>query len=254
MTDQPPHCVFISYSHDSDEHRQRVLGLSERLRDDGIATVLDPYVEGGSPPEGWPRWMLNGLDQATHVACVCTQTYYRRFRGLEVPGKGKGVDWEGALMTQSLYDARSVSTKFIPVLFTRSGEQYIPELLRGQTFYVVDSDANYQALYDTLLQQSGIAPRPVGTLKRKPRATGESLTFDNDPARSIAGTPLAKHAPRVLFGRDKELAALDAAWGLARSGGFQQPSSARHSAPLSGESPENRRLGPLSRPSETLTD
>ncbi|MBM3524277.1 MAG: toll/interleukin-1 receptor domain-containing protein, partial [Alphaproteobacteria bacterium] len=28
----------------------------------------------------------------------------------------------------------------------------------------------------------------------------------------IAGTQLAKHAPRVLFGREKELAALDAAW------------------------------------------
>ena len=33
--------VFISYSHDSDAHRERVLGLSERLRADGIATILD---------------------------------------------------------------------------------------------------------------------------------------------------------------------------------------------------------------------
>jgi hypothetical protein len=47
--------VFISYSHDSDAHRDRVLGLSERLRADGIATILDRYVEKGSPPEGWPR-------------------------------------------------------------------------------------------------------------------------------------------------------------------------------------------------------
>ena len=30
--------------------------------------------------------------------------------------------------------------------------------------------------------------------------------------RKIAGTQLEKHAPRVLFGREKELAALDAAW------------------------------------------
>ncbi len=91
--------VFISYSHDSDSHRERVLGLSQRLRDDGIATVLDRYVEKGSPPEGWPRWMLNGLNAATHVVCVCTKTYRRRFLGLEVPDKGKGVDWEGALVT-----------------------------------------------------------------------------------------------------------------------------------------------------------
>ena len=33
--------VFISYSHDSEAHRKRVLGLSERLRGDGIETILD---------------------------------------------------------------------------------------------------------------------------------------------------------------------------------------------------------------------
>ncbi|MEQ1511863.1 MAG: SEFIR domain-containing protein [Lysobacteraceae bacterium] len=224
MTVQLQLSIFISYSHDSDEHRQRVLGLSERLRADGIETILDRYVESGSPPEGWPRWMLNALDKATHVVCVCTETYYRRFRGREVPGKGKGVDWEGALMTQSLYDARSVSTKCIPVLFARTDEPCIPEPLRGQTFHVMDSDAGYEALYDALLNQSGVVPGPVGTPKRKPRATGQPLSFPSVPptaeakdrtpdvTRKIAGTQLEKHAPRVLFGRETELAALDATW------------------------------------------
>ena len=31
--------VFISYSHDSDEHRERVLALANRLRSDGVAEV-----------------------------------------------------------------------------------------------------------------------------------------------------------------------------------------------------------------------
>ena len=224
MTEPSPPRVFISYSHDSDDHRQRVLALSERLRADGIETILDRYVERGSPPEGWPRWMLNGLDQATHVLCVCTETYYRRFRGREVPGKGKGVDWEGAWMTQSLYDARSVSTKFVPVLFAGTDAPHVPEPLRGQTFHVMDSDAGYQGLYDALLNQSGVVPGPVGSLKRKPRATGQPLSFPpaspaaeadtttSDVTRKIARTQLDKHAPRVLFGRETELAALDAAW------------------------------------------
>ena len=169
--------VFISYSHDSDAHRERVLGLSERLRADGIATILDRYVNG-SPSEGWPRWMLNGLDAATQVLCACTETYYRRFRGQEVPGKGKGVDWEGALITQALYDARSVSNRFVPVLFERTDEPHIPEPLRAQTFYVLDLEAGYQALYDALLSQSGVEPGVVGALKRKPRPTGQPLSFD----------------------------------------------------------------------------
>lgn len=224
MNDESRPCVFISYSHDSDEHRQRVLGLSERLRADGIETILDRYVENGSPLEGWPRWMLNGLDRATHVLCVCTETYYRRFRGHEVPGKGKGVDWEGALITQELYDARSVSQKFIPVLATTADEPQVPEPLRAQTHYVIDSEDSYQGLYDALLGQCGVKPGPIGTLKRKARETAQPLAFASalpdaqaqnrasDPARKIASTQLQKHAPRVLFGRETELAALDAAW------------------------------------------
>jgi len=48
--------VFISYSHDSREHKDRVLELSDRLRDDGIDCHLDQYEE--SPAEGWPGGWL----------------------------------------------------------------------------------------------------------------------------------------------------------------------------------------------------
>lgn len=183
--------VFISYSHDSDLHRERVLALSERLRVDGIATILDRYVEKGSPPEGWPRWMMNGLNAATHVLCVCTDTYHRRFLGQEVPGQGKGVDWEGALVTQALYESRSHTSKFVPVLFDRGDELRIPDPLRGYTHYVLDSEASYQALYDALLDQSGIEPGAVGELKRKPRAAGQPLSFAGDPAVPAPAAPPA---------------------------------------------------------------
>jgi hypothetical protein len=86
--------VFLSYSHDGPEHRKRVLALSERLRADGIDTRLDQYVNG-TPAEGWPRWMLNQLDSANRCLLVCTPTYYRRFRGHEEVGSGRGVDWGG---------------------------------------------------------------------------------------------------------------------------------------------------------------
>jgi tetratricopeptide (TPR) repeat protein len=217
--------VFISYSHDSDVHRERVLGLSERLRDDGIETILDRYVERGSPPEGWPRWMLNALDAATHVLCVCTESYYRRFRGHEEPNKGKGVDWEGAVITQELYDARHVSNKFIPVLFDPADELHIPEPLRSQTYYVLNSETNYQGLYDALLNQSGVKPGAIGELKLKPRITGQPLRFDVQSPEScspILGkaealrfdiSPILRHAPAQLIGRENEIALLNDAWG-----------------------------------------
>ena len=176
--------VFISYSHDSDEHREWVLGLSERLRANGIETILDRYVRNGSPPGGWPRWMSNSLDETTHVLCVCTETYYRRFHGHEVPGKGKGVDWEGTMIAQELYDARSVSNKFIPVLRSSTDELHIPKPLRPRTHYVLNTEGNYQVLYDDLLDQGGVEPGPVGPPKIKPRAIGTPITFDTQPQRT----------------------------------------------------------------------
>ncbi len=204
----PRKIVFISYSHDSEEHRGKVLALSERLRADGLETRLDRYVNG-SPAEGWPRWMLDRLAEADAVLVVCTETYYRRFRGHEVPGIGKGVDWEGQLITQELYDARSATLKLVPVMLEGGQEDFIPEPLRGLTHYTLTSEASYRDLYDFLLGQAGVEPGALGDLKTKPRPMAAPLTFD-EPAR-IAPTRL-RHAAATLFGRDDELARLGAAW------------------------------------------
>ncbi len=36
--------LFISYSHDSEKHADRVLALADQLIDDGIDCVLDQYI------------------------------------------------------------------------------------------------------------------------------------------------------------------------------------------------------------------
>lgn len=170
--------VFISYSHDSDEHRARVLGLSERLRSDGIETLLDQYVNG-APNQGWPRWMLDQMDKADSVIVVCTKPYYLRFRGHEEPGKGKGVDWEGALITQEIYDSRSQTLKFVPVFLATPDENWVPEPLRSVTYYTLISESAYQSLYDFLLEQAAVEPGAIGPLKIRPLRKGNKLTFDN---------------------------------------------------------------------------
>ncbi|MCA9692362.1 MAG: toll/interleukin-1 receptor domain-containing protein [Myxococcales bacterium] len=45
--------VFISYSHDSEPHREAVLQLAQRLRGDGIDVRLDRFE--AAPAQGWPR-------------------------------------------------------------------------------------------------------------------------------------------------------------------------------------------------------
>ena len=140
--------VFISYSHDSAEHREKVLALSERLRLDGIETRLDRDVNG-APELGWPRWMLDQLDGADRVLMVCTEAYYRRFRGPKE--LGQAADWEGAVLTPEICDARVQTTRFLPVLFAADQEVWIPESLRSHPSYLLASRPAYQELVDALL-------------------------------------------------------------------------------------------------------
>lgn len=83
--------VFISYTHDSDSHMNRVLELSERLRSDGVDSNLDQYEV--SPPEGWPAWMRKQIKHADFVLVICTEHYLSRYEGLEEKGKGAGAKW-----------------------------------------------------------------------------------------------------------------------------------------------------------------
>jgi hypothetical protein len=159
----PPR-VFISYSHDSEPHRQAVLALTQRLRVGGIDAIVDQFVNG-SPAQGWPRWMLDELEAARYVLCVCTPTYYVRFRGHEQPGSGKGVDWEGWVISQDLYDANGRNERFIPVLLGESKYESIPELLRSASHYRLETD--FQKLYDVLLGQAGVKPAPLGEPRLK---------------------------------------------------------------------------------------
>lgn len=159
--------MFVSYSHDSPRHKARVLELSNRLRGEGIDCQLDAYHE--APAEGWPRWMLDQVEDAGYVLVVCTEIYARRFRGREERGRGRGAKWEGAVITQQLYDAELHNTRFIPVLFDPADEQHIPVVLRGATYYDVSTEAGYQKLYRRLTAQPEIDVPPVaGEIRRMP--------------------------------------------------------------------------------------
>jgi hypothetical protein len=197
MSDNPR--AFISYSHDSPEHARRVLALAERLRQDGIDVQMDQYING-TPPQGWARWLLDELDKADTVLLACTETYHRRFRQHEQPVKGKGADWEGALIAQEIYDARRRSMTFVPILFDPNDEQYIPESLRSATHRTLNSEAAYEQLYNFLLGHAGVEPQTRGDLQRKAPL-----------APKVAPSRL-RHSAERLIGREAELARLDAAW------------------------------------------
>ena len=169
--------VFISYSHDSAEHLDRVWDLCERLRNDGIDCRIDQHVF--SPPEGWPRWCRDQVQESQFVLVVCTETYEQRYEGKAPAGEGKGAKWEGFITTLELYEAEGKNTKFIPIVFSPQDAQHVPLEFRSATRYDLSTADAYDNLFRHLTNQparkkSEVAPqiKAMPPLERKQQFTG----------------------------------------------------------------------------------
>jgi DNA-binding transcriptional ArsR family regulator len=158
--------VLISYSHDSEEHIYRVIGLSERLRSDGVNIMLDAHHS--DPQEGWPQWMLNKITNSKNILAICTRIYYQRAHGEEEKGKGQGVKWETRLIYQRIYDSDSESANVIPVIFKESDKKYIPLPLKAASYFDLSKPSGYDDLYRRLTDQPLHSASPLGKLKMLP--------------------------------------------------------------------------------------
>jgi GNAT superfamily N-acetyltransferase len=143
-----------------------VLKLSNCLRADGVDCQIDQYEE--SPPEGWPIWCLNQVEESEFVLVVCTHTYERRFLGKEEPGRGKGVTFEGYVITQSLYEEQGKNTKFVPLIFFTYDSSHIPIILKGSSAYDLSEPEGYDQLYRRLTNQPLVTKPPLGKTKIMP--------------------------------------------------------------------------------------
>ncbi len=175
--------VFISYSWDSDEHKARVLELSDRLRANGVNCNIDQYEI--APFQGWPRWMIDQIEWAEFVLVVCTEKYEQRFRGRGETGRGLGVKWEGAIITQTIYDNEAINTKFIPIAFSSQELNYIPSPLRGAPRYVVASEDGYENLYRHLTHQPSVEKPELGRLTALERKRDFSIPVQLDAFKKI---------------------------------------------------------------------
>jgi len=185
-----PTRVFISYSHDTEKHMDTVLALADRLRLHGLDCWIDQYE--WFPSEGWPQWCENQIEQARFVLVACTRTYLRRFKGKEDGGRGKGVTFEGHIITQELYNAQGKNNKFIPIVFRAGDRRFIPILLQGASNFNVSTTNDYNKLRSGILGKSKVPP-PIGAAHSAATAPPRALRKlnakrDFTPRTRIDGT------------------------------------------------------------------
>ena len=165
--------VFISYSQDSISLADRVLEFSNKLRSEGIDTILDQYEE--SPAEGWPRWMENSIDRAEFVLVIGSRGYLDKQKGQVPIGTGRGVKWESNIIYQKLYNSDSLNTKFIPVVFDDNDLSNIPTPLQGATYYNVSTKTGYEKLYWRLRGVTAKNKPDLGKLRPLPEKERKTL-------------------------------------------------------------------------------
>lgn len=144
-----PPKVFISYSHDSAEHKQWVLAFATTLRDRGVDAVLDQWDL--KPGDDLPEFMEQNLVDADHAIMICTQRYVKKANA----GEG-GVGYEKMIMTsQSL--SKISQSKVIPTV-REKGENQVPIFLKSKLYIDFTNDEEIEFALDELLRTLLNAP------------------------------------------------------------------------------------------------
>lgn len=141
--------VFISYSHDSQEHKYWVLELATRLRSNGIDAILDQWDL--KPGDDLPRFMEINLAAADRVLMICTDNYVAK------ADKGAGgVGYEKMIVTSDLL-SHIDSNKVIPIIRQES-TCHTPIFLRTKLFIDFSKNDNHEFAFDELIRTIHEAP------------------------------------------------------------------------------------------------
>jgi hypothetical protein len=145
----PPR-VFISYSHDSAEHKKWVLDFATTLRNRGVDAVLDQWDL--KPGDDLPHFMETQLKSAECVLMVCSSRYVEKANA----GEG-GVGYEKMILTSNLL-SRIDNSKVIPVIRQPAGTNNVPTFLSTKLFVNFSSDSELEFSFDELLRHLLDAP------------------------------------------------------------------------------------------------
>lgn len=169
--------VFLSYSHDSLDHKKWVLDLATRLRSNGVESLIDQWSLG--PGDDLPHFMERNLATADRVIMVCTDNYVTKANA----GAG-GVGYEKMIVTANLLKHID-SNKIIPII-RQPGTSNVPTFLQTKLYLDFSRDDQMESSFDDLVRNIHGAPLYVAP------------PVSNNPFVPVAETPAEKTGDGVL--------------------------------------------------------
>lgn len=193
MNTQPPR-VFVSYSHDSEDHKDQVRELCTVLRRDaGLDVRFDQWAD--HERRDWSAWAMEQLREADFILAVASPAFKERADGLAAHDEGRGAQYESAILRDQL--TRNLAEqvrRILPVVLPGRSITEIPDFLLpySATRYVVD-ELTLDGLAELLGALTGSAKHPMpqlGTFVGNPwaelHATLQAEENDPPPAASTS--------------------------------------------------------------------
>lgn len=157
---EPPH-VFVSYSHDSEEHKNLVREFSTVLRrDEGFDMQLDQWAEVHR--RDWPAWAGQQIRDADFILAIASPAYKRRAEGLVAPDEGRGAQYEAAMLRDQLTrNLAEQMARILPVVLPGRSVEEIPDFLfpYSATHFIV-SELTHDGVTELVAAMVGVARHP----------------------------------------------------------------------------------------------
>lgn len=183
--------VFISYSWDSEGHKEWVLNLANRLRKDGVDVILDRYYL--RPGKNVPFFVETSIRRSNRIIIVLTPNYKAK-----AENRLGGVGQEYSILNNEVTRNISDNERIIPVLRTGTIEDSIPNFFQQYLYISFLSDETYSSSYEELLREIYKEPKvKLPGLGKKPDfkdtlklSIENEIEEANSPKMFLRTTPL----------------------------------------------------------------
>ncbi|HEX5401309.1 MAG TPA: SEFIR domain-containing protein [Pseudonocardiaceae bacterium] len=199
MPDREAPRVFITYAHDSQQHKITVERFGRFLRSDmGLDVRLDSWDDGWR--QDWSAWAIEQLTEADFILVIASPDYRIRADGMAAPSEGRGSQFEAAMIRNEVTkDLQRATRRILPVVLPGRSIDDIPTFLNPYSttrFHV--SEFSAAGVAELVAAITGDGPHPMPTRGQWPG--GAASNTADTPNVLVAGLSWLAHSVDVRAG------------------------------------------------------